>query len=82
MLNRPSEFDLHNDTTSNFVSLTSYFLIRTLQDDLRAVQIELKGFESCLNVSGTEWAQLAAVDLYPWFLSHVWQFFFFFKKGL
>lgn len=65
MLHRPSEFDLNNDTVSNFVSLTSYFLIRTLQDDLRAVQIELKGFESCLNVSVTEWAQLAAVDLYP-----------------
>lgn len=41
------------------------FFIRTLQDDLRAVQIELKGFESCLNVSVTEWAQLAAVDSYP-----------------
>jgi len=47
MLHRPSKFDLHNDIMSNFVSLTSYFLIRTLQDDLRAVQIELEGFESC-----------------------------------
>lgn len=39
------------------------------------MQIELKGFESCLNVSVTEWAQLAAVDSYPWFLSHIWHFF-------
>lgn len=62
MLNRPSKFDLHNDIMSNFVSLTSYFLIRTLQDDLRAVQIELKGFESCLNVSVTECGH----SLLPW----------------
>ena len=48
-----SQFDLHNDIMSNFVSLTSYFLIRTLQDDLRAMQIELKRCESCLNVSIT-----------------------------
>lgn len=62
MLNRPSKFDLHNDIMSNFVSLTSYFLIRTLQDDLRAVQIELKGFESCLNVSVIECGH----SLLPW----------------
>lgn len=67
----PSMFDLHNGIVSNFVSLTSYFLIRTLQDDLRAMQIELKGCESCLNVSvtGWMWVQFAAMDLYPWFLS-------------
>ena len=67
----PSKFDLHNGVMSNFVSLTSYFLIRTLQDDLRAMQIELKGCESCLNVSvtGCMWVQFAAMDLYPWFLS-------------
>ena len=63
----PSEFDLHNDIMSNFVSLTSYFLIRTLQDDLRAMQIELKGCESCLNVSVTGWC---GYSLLQWTCTH------------
>lgn len=50
-----------------FVSLTSYFLIRTLQDDLRAMQIELKGCESCLNVSVTGWC---GYNLLQWTCTH------------
>ena len=63
----PSKFDLHNDIMSNFVSLTSCFLIRTLQDDLRAKQIELKGCESCLNVSVTGWC---GYSLLQWTCTH------------
>ena len=35
-----SKFDLCNVTVKLFVTLSSYFLIRTLQDDLRAMLIE------------------------------------------
>lgn len=51
------------------------FLIRTLQDDLRAMQTELKGFESCLNVSVTEWWGYSCFPgLVPLIFISIWHF--------
>lgn len=58
----PSTFDLH-DIMSSFISLILYFLILTLQEDLRTLQAEFKRFESCLNVCITKWSEYS---LLPW----------------
>lgn len=63
---------------SNFVSLTSYFLIRTLQDDLRAMWIEERDLNHVLmspqlgNV-----VHIVAMELYLDFLISNLAFFFF-----
>lgn len=64
-------------TSCQTLSPYSYFLIRTLQDDLRAVQTELEGFGSCLSVSVMSVGTACCRGLVPLiFLSQFGIFFF------